>query len=121
MDREAWASPSMGWPASYRRVMVTLTLTRKITTIRGQRVRCCLIVTSLGTPVRVTPGRRSYFQALIVNEMLASRGMFGHALARRPDHATVPVEHAALRNGPRGVGQPANAVIANKKLRGRWS
>ena len=111
----------MGWPASYRRVMVTLTVTRKITDIRGQRVRCCIIVTSLGTPVRGTPGRRSYFQALIVNEVLAPRRMSGRALATRPDHATVPVEHAALRNGPRGVGLPVNGLIANKKLGGRWS
>jgi len=101
--------------------VVTLTLTRKITTIRGQRVRCCIIVTSFGTPVRATPGRRSYFQALIVNEVLALRRMLGRALAMRPDHAAALVERATLRNGPRGVGQPANGLIANKKLRGRWS
>jgi hypothetical protein len=101
--------------------MVTLTLTRKITTIRGQRVRWLVIVTSLGAPVRATPGRRSYFQALNVNEVLASRRMSGRTLATRPDHATVLVEQATLRNGPRGLGQPANGLIANRKLRGRWS
>src|SRR5580658_2196699 len=44
--REARASPRLGWPVSYRRIIVTLTLMRSITTIRGQRARWLCIVSS---------------------------------------------------------------------------
>jgi hypothetical protein len=44
---QEWASSRGSWPLSYRRMIVTLTLMRKVTIIRGKRARCCNITSSM--------------------------------------------------------------------------
>jgi len=50
-----WASPRTDWPRSYRRVMIILTTTRKITIIRGKRLRWSSIITSVEAPAGPVP------------------------------------------------------------------
>jgi hypothetical protein len=58
----------MDWPATYRRAMTILTTMRKITIIRGKRLRWGIIAFSFETPVGPIPGRRFHFGMSITNK-----------------------------------------------------